>query len=90
MNIKGFSSNHYVVGDRVELHPGMDLWVRGARCGYIKYFNSTDRVAKVKMDSTIVKDLVTVKLEDLKNLKTLTYYDPFTMSPKPQETEGVI
>ena len=29
----GYDGNGYGIGDRVELHPGMDLWMRGWRYG---------------------------------------------------------
>jgi len=31
----GYDGNGYDVGDRVELHPGTDLWMRGARYGTV-------------------------------------------------------
>jgi hypothetical protein len=31
----GYDGNGYSVGDRVELHPGCDLWMRGARYGKV-------------------------------------------------------
>ncbi len=32
----GYDGRHYGVGDRVELHPATDLWMRGARYGVVK------------------------------------------------------
>jgi hypothetical protein len=31
----GYDGNGYNVGDRVELHPATDLWMRGARYGTV-------------------------------------------------------
>jgi hypothetical protein len=47
----GYDGNGYSVGDRVELHPGTDLWMRGARYGVVTAESLTprDRV-KVKLD----------------------------------------
>ena len=47
----GYDGNGYSVGDRVELHPGTDLWMRGARYGRVIGSSSTpnDRV-RVKLD----------------------------------------
>jgi len=33
--VYGYDGNGYWVGDRVELHPGTDLWMRGARYGQV-------------------------------------------------------
>jgi len=47
----GYDGNGYNIGDRVELHPGTDLWMRGARYGRVVGSSSTpsDRV-HVKLD----------------------------------------
>ena len=47
----GYDGNGYQVGDRVELHPGTDLWMRGARYGLVVGTSLTpnDRV-KVRLD----------------------------------------
>lgn len=47
----GFDGVPYMVGDRVELHPGTDLWMRGARYGTVVGTSSTprDRV-RVELD----------------------------------------
>ena len=49
--VRGYDGNGYTVGDRVELHPGTDLWMRGARFGVVVGLSVTpkDRV-KVKLD----------------------------------------
>ena len=49
----GYDGHGYTVGDRVELHPGTDLWMRGARYGDVVGLSLTpnDRV-RVKIDST--------------------------------------
>lgn len=31
----GYDGKPYGVGDRVEIHPGTDLWMRGARYGKV-------------------------------------------------------
>jgi hypothetical protein len=31
----GYDGNGYDIGDRVELHPGCDLWMRGVRYGRV-------------------------------------------------------
>jgi len=47
----GYDGNGYSVNDRVELHPGTDLWMQGARYGTVKGLSLTpnDRV-KVELD----------------------------------------
>jgi len=47
----GFDGSGYNVGDRVEIHPGTDLWMRGARYGTVIgiSFTPADRV-RVEMD----------------------------------------
>jgi hypothetical protein len=47
----GYDGKSYGVGDRVELHPGTDLWMRGARYGEVVGTSLTpnDRV-RVKLD----------------------------------------
>ena len=49
----GYDGHGYTVGDRVELHPGTDLWMRGARYGDVVGLSLTrnDRV-RVKIDRT--------------------------------------
>ena len=49
----GYDGHGYTVGDRVELHPGTDLWKRGARYGDVVGLHLTpnDRVI-VKVDRT--------------------------------------
>jgi hypothetical protein len=47
----GYDGNGYCVGDRVELHPATDLWMRGARYGTVEsfWFRGTNRVS-VRLD----------------------------------------
>jgi len=47
----GYDGNGYGVGDRVEIHPSTDLWMRGARYGVVIGSSLTpkDRV-RVKLD----------------------------------------
>ena len=49
----GWDGNGYGVGDRVEIHPGTDLWMRGARYGTVvgRSLTPNDRV-RVKLDRT--------------------------------------
>lgn len=44
--LTGYDGLGYNVGDRVELHPGTDLWMQGARYGTVVGVRSTreDRV----------------------------------------------
>jgi hypothetical protein len=51
--VYGYDGNGYGIGDRVELHPGHDLWMRGARFGTVVGLSATpqDRV-RVKLDKT--------------------------------------
>jgi hypothetical protein len=58
------SAPHYMVGKRVELHPGMDLWMRGARYGTI-HSVSRDGTYKLRMDNPHVRRLVRVRPEDV-------------------------
>jgi len=48
----GYDGNGYNTGDRVELHPGTDLWMRGARYGTVigSSITPNDRV-KVELDA---------------------------------------
>jgi hypothetical protein len=59
MNDKSIS-----VGSRVELHPGMDLWMRGARYGTITRVRSG--MPCVRMDNSSVRKLVCVVPDRLK------------------------
>ncbi len=47
----GYDGSAYNVGDRVEIHPGTDLWISGARFGTVVRMSLTpnDRV-QVVMD----------------------------------------
>lgn len=47
----GYDGNGYAVGDRVEIHPATDLWMRGARYGTVERVSLTpnDRV-HVRLD----------------------------------------
>lgn len=44
--VTGYDGNGYTIGDRVELHPGCDLWMRGAKFGEVVGMRPTpdDRV----------------------------------------------
>lgn len=47
--LTGYDGAVLAIGDRVELHPGMDLWMRGARYGTVtaQFPRNTDRIAVV-------------------------------------------
>lgn len=47
----GYDGSTFAVGDRVEIHPGTDLWMMGARYGTVRKIvpTSEDRV-RVEMD----------------------------------------
>jgi hypothetical protein len=49
--VTGYDGYGYTVGDRVEIHPGTDLWMQGARYGTVVRMSPTpaDRV-HVKLD----------------------------------------
>lgn len=42
-SVYGYDGSCYSVGDRVEVHPGTDLWVRGARFGVVVGLSLTPR-----------------------------------------------
>jgi hypothetical protein len=52
------------VGDNVEIHPGYDLWMRGAQTG--KVVSIKAGVAKVRMHNKRVKKLQSIPVTDLK------------------------
>ena len=51
VNLYGYDGTAYGVGDRVEIHPATDLWMRGVRYGTVVRVSLTpkDRV-HVRMD----------------------------------------
>ena len=40
---EGWDGEEYGVGDRVEIHPGCDLWMRGARFGTVVGLSQTEK-----------------------------------------------
>ena len=49
----GYDGLDYAVGDRVEIHPGTDLWMRGARYGTVVGTAPTkDDAVRVTLDKT--------------------------------------
>lgn len=53
-SIVDYEGNRAIVGDRVELHPATDWWMRGARYGIIKALKmrySGDPVAVIRLDN---------------------------------------
>lgn len=56
-NFTGYDGSQYHIGSRVELHPGTDLWMRGARYGVVIGSSITER------------DRVKIQLDKLPNRK---------------------
>lgn len=54
------------VGDRVELSPRCDLWMRGAKFGEIQGINRDNGYAVIRIDHPQVKQLVAIRLYDLR------------------------
>ena len=54
--VYGYDGSAYSVGDRVEIHPSTDYWMRGARYGTVVRISTTpkDRV-HVKLDKVAGK-----------------------------------
>lgn len=52
-------------GDRVELHPGCDLWMQGAKYGTV-HGTLPDGAVLVRMDHKRVRRLVNVRPERLR------------------------
>lgn len=52
-------------GDRVELHPGCDLWMRGAKYGTITKVDEAKQIAHVRMDYPQVKRVQRVPFDRL-------------------------
>jgi hypothetical protein len=63
--VYGYDGLGYTVGDRVELHPGTDLWMRGARYGRVLWISAT------------LADQVKVELDRLPGRKFSGYADTF-------------
>ena len=59
------------IGRRVELHPGCDLWMRGAKFGIVK--GVKDGVLLVRMDSPRVRQLQRLTPD---RVKFLDDFDP--------------
>lgn len=51
MSLKGYDGNMILIGDRVELHPGTDLWMRGAKYGRVVATDSATRYATLELDT---------------------------------------
>lgn len=62
-----YEGNSVGVGSRVELHPGMDLWMRGAKYGTI----TMSRKGKpcVRMDHKGVRKLVCVIPDNIRRTR---------------------
>ena len=51
-DIIGYDGNAIAIGDRVELHPATNLWMRGARFGTVVGLSITDRDrVKIMLDN---------------------------------------
>ena len=48
--ITGYDGSTYTIGDRVEIHPGTDLWMMGARYGTVHSFALGGDRVRVDMD----------------------------------------
>ncbi len=49
--VKGYDGVEIAVGDRVEVHPATEFWVRGAKFGTVISFSLTPKdQVKVKLD----------------------------------------
>jgi hypothetical protein len=48
----GFDGIGFAEGDRVELHPGLDLWMRGARFGTVTFIREGSTRVNVRVDKT--------------------------------------
>lgn len=60
------------VGDRVELHPACDLWMRGARYGEVVRYDGQcggEPAFKVRMDHQQVRRLVRIKASLLRRVR---------------------
>jgi hypothetical protein len=66
--VYGYDGNGYSIGDRVELHPGCDLWMRGARFGRVVGMSLTPN------------DKVHVRLDKLPNCKFGAPADRFRLA----------
>ena len=63
------SGQTFKAGDRVELHPGCDLWMRGARYGTVYCRSIAVRGAYiVTMDSPAVKGRKTFTADRLRHI----------------------
>jgi len=50
--VYGYDGLGYTTGDRVELHPGTDLWMRGARYGVVVGIAATTATkVRVRLDA---------------------------------------
>jgi hypothetical protein len=43
-----FTINDFKIDDRVEIHPALDRWMRGDRCGTVEHIGS--KLLRVRMD----------------------------------------
>ena len=52
IKLTGYDDVEYAIGDRIELHPGTDQWMMGARYGVVIGTSITelDRI-KIKLDN---------------------------------------
>jgi hypothetical protein len=63
---------HPSVGKRVEIHPGSDTWMRGARYGKVKRVvtrgGKTEEIAEVRMDHPRIRNLHRQYVGDLREV----------------------
>lgn len=48
--MKGYDGIEIKIKDRVELHPGLDMWMRGAKFGVVEGMTADGRV-KIRLDA---------------------------------------
>jgi hypothetical protein len=58
------------VGDRVELHPSLDLWMMGARFGTVERC-SGNTTAVVRLDATTITGRPRLRMIHLENLQRI-------------------
>jgi len=61
----GYNGNAITVGSRIELCPGLDLWMRGARFGKVVEVIETGTI-RVKMDHPEVRGVIRVPEDRLR------------------------
>lgn len=81
----GFTKNHRFVGRRIELHPGCDLWARGARFADIVAVD--DQGTDIRKPTLIKVRMVNRRVRKLQIL-TLDRAFPFCVKCSRTMTDG--